>query len=120
MTEAMGDNIKFGLALVLLAAGVVGFYTLSDQAMILRVLCVLGGVGAGVAVASFTAPGQQFFDFARDSINETRKVVWPTRKETLQTTGVVFLFVLAMAIMLWITDKSLEWLLYDVVLGWRK
>ena len=120
MTETMGDNIKFGFSLLLLVAGIAGFYVLSDQAMILRVLCIFAGLGTSVAVAGFTAPGQQFFDFARESINETRKVVWPTRKETLQTTGVVFLFVLAMAIMLWVTDKSLEWLLYDVVLGWKK
>jgi preprotein translocase subunit SecE len=120
MTETMGDNIKLGFALLLLVAGVVGFYMLSDQATIVRVLCIFAGIGASVAVVSLTAPGQQFFDFARDSINETRKVVWPTRKETFQTTGVVFLFVLAMAIMLWVTDKSLEWLLYDVVLGWKK
>lgn len=116
----MVDKIKIGFALLLLVAGIAGFYALSDQAMILRVLCIFAGIGASVAVASFTAPGQQFFDFSRESINETRKVVWPTKKETLQTTGIVFLFVLAMAIMLWITDKSLEWLLYDLVLGWKK
>ena len=51
---------------------------------------------------------------------EAKKVVWPTRKETVQTTGIVFAFVLVMAIMLWITDKSLEWVLYDLVLGWKK
>ena len=120
MTETMGDNIKFGFALLLLAAGVVGFYMLSEQAMIVRVLCIFAGIGVSAAVASLTAPGQQFIDFARDSITETRKVVWPTRKETIQTTGVVFLFLLLMAIMLWVTDKSLEWLLYDVVLGWKR
>jgi preprotein translocase subunit SecE len=116
----MVDKIKIGIALLLLAAGIAGFYVLSDQAMILRILCIFAGIGASVAVASFTVPGQQFFDFSRESINETRKVVWPTKKETLQTTGVVSLFVLAMAIMLWVTDKSLEWLLYDLVLGWKK
>ena len=120
MTETMGDNIKFGFAVLLLVAGIAGFYMLSEQAMIIRVLCIFAGIGTSVAAASFTIPGQRFFDFARESINETRKVVWPTRKETFQTTGVVFLFVLVMAIMLWVTDKSLEWLLYDVVLGWKK
>ena len=120
MTETMGDNIKFGFALLLLAAGVVGFYMLSEQAMILRVMCIFVGLGASVAVARFTVPGQQFFDFSRDSLNETRKVVWPTRKETIQTTGVVFAFVLVMAVTLWVTDKSLEWILYDLVLGWKR
>jgi preprotein translocase subunit SecE len=51
---------------------------------------------------------------------ETKKVVWPSRKETVQTTGIVFAFVLVMAIVLWMTDKGLEWVLYDLVLGWKK
>ena len=120
MTETMGDNIKFGFALLLLAAGVAGFYLLGEQAMIVRVLSVFAGVGAAAAMARLTVPGQRFFEFAVDAINETKKVVWPSRKETLQTTGVVFAFVLVMAILLWITDKSLEWALYDLVLGWKK
>jgi preprotein translocase subunit SecE len=119
MTGTM-DNLKFGLALLLVAAGVAGFYVLGEQAMILRVLSVLAGLGAGVAVAWFTEPGQRFFDFGRESINETKKVAWPARKETIQTTAIVFAFVLAMAIMLWVTDKTLEWVLYDLVLGWKK
>ena len=88
--------------------------------MILRVLSVLGGVGAAVAAAWFTEPGQRFFIFAGEAVVETRKVVWPTRKETVQTTAIVFLFVLVMAIVLWLADKSLEWILYDLVLGWKK
>ena len=116
----MADKIKFLLALLLLAAGVVGFYLLAEQAMILRVLSVLAGVGAGAAVAWFTEPGQRFYAFGGEAVTETKKVVWPLRKETLQTTGVVFAFVLVMAIMLWVTDKGLEWVLYDLVLGWKK
>jgi preprotein translocase subunit SecE len=116
----MMDNLKFGLALLLVAAGITGFYLLGEQALILRVLSVLAGLAAGTAVAWFTEPGQRFLGFGRESINEAKKVVWPSRKETVQTTGIVFAFVLAMAIMLWITDKSLEWVLYDLVLGWRK
>jgi len=116
----MADKLKFALALILLAAGVVGFYLLGEQPMILRVLSVLAGLAAGVAVAWFTALGQSFFVFSQESWLETKKVAWPTRKETIQTTGVVFAFVLAMAIMLWVTDKSLEWVIYDLVLGWKK
>jgi preprotein translocase subunit SecE len=119
MTGTM-DNVKFGLALLLVAAGVWGFYALGEQAMIIRVLSVLAGLAAGVAVAWFTAPGQRFLEFGRESINEAKKVVWPSRKETIQTTGVVFAFVVVMAIMLWLTDKTLEWVLYDLVLGWKK
>ena len=116
----MADKLKFMLALLLLAAGVTGFYLLREQPMILRVLSVLAGLGAGIAVAWFTEAGQRFFGFAREAVVETKKVVWPSRKETVQTTGIVFAFVLVMAIMLWMTDKGLEWVLYDLVLGWKK
>jgi preprotein translocase subunit SecE len=116
----MADKLKFVLALLLVAAGIAGFYFLSEQALVLRVLMVLLGLAAGFAVAWFTAPGQRFVLLGRESVVEAKKVVWPSRKETLQTTGIVFAFVLAMAIMLWITDKSLEWVLYDLVLGWKK
>ena len=115
----MTDKLKFALALILLVAGITGFYLLSEQALILRVLSVLAGLAAGGAVAWYTEPGQRFFVFAQDAINEAKKVVWPTRKETMQMTGAVFAFVLVMAIMLWVTDKSLEWVLYDLVLGWK-
>ena len=115
----MADKLKFALALALLAAGVVGFYLLSEQPLVLRVLSVLVGLGAGIAVASISEPGRRFIGFARESITETKKVVWPSRKETTQTTGLVFAFVFVMAIFLWLTDKSLEWVLYDLVLGWR-
>lgn len=116
----MADKLKFVLALLLVAAGITGFYFLSEQAMVLRVLAVLLGVAAGIAVAWFTDPGQRFVVLAGESVVEAKKVVWPSRKETLQTTGIVFAFVLVMAIILWITDKGLEWVLYDLVLGWRK
>jgi len=116
----MSDKIKFALALVILAAGVAGFYLLSEQATILRVLAVLLGVAAAAAVAWKTEQGQHFFVFANESVVEAKKVVWPSRKETMQTTGAVFAFVVVMAIFLYLTDKSLEWVLYDLVLGWKK
>jgi len=116
----MADKIKFALALAILAAGVAGFYLLSGQAMILRVLAVLAGLGVASAIAWKTEPGQRFFAFANESVVEAKKVVWPTRKETMQTTGMVFAFVVVMALFLFLTDKSLEWVLYDLVLGWKK
>jgi len=115
----MADKFKFMLALLLLVAGLVGFYLLGDQPLVLRVLSVLAGLAASVAVAWFTAPGQQFFVFSQEAWAETKKVAWPTRKESIQTTGIVFVFVLVMAIILWMADKSLEWVLYDIVLGWK-
>jgi preprotein translocase subunit SecE len=116
----MADKIKFALALVVLAAGVAGFYLLSEQALILRVLAVLAGFAMAVAIAWKTEPGQQFFVFANEAVIEAKKVVWPSRKETMQTTGAVFAFVVVMALFLYLTDKSLEWVLYDLVLGWKK
>jgi preprotein translocase subunit SecE len=115
----MADKLKFAVALLLLVAGIAGFYLLAEQPMIVRVLSVLAGVLAGAGVAWFTEPGQQFFSFSQEAVTEAKKVAWPSRKETLQTTGAVFAFVLLMAIALWIADKSLEWVLYDLVLGWK-
>jgi preprotein translocase subunit SecE len=115
----MADKIKFALALLLLIAGVVGFYLLDGQATILRVLAVVAGLGLGTALAWKTGPGLRFFDFAREATNEAKKVVWPARKETLRMTGLVFAFVVVMAVFLYVTDKCLEWVLYDLILGWR-
>lgn len=115
----MADKIKFVLALSLVVLGVAGFYVLAEQVMVVRVLSVLLGLAAGAGVAWFTEPGQRFFDFGREAVAETRKVAWPSRRESIQTTGVVFAFVLVMAIMLWFTDKTLEWVIYDLILGWK-
>jgi preprotein translocase subunit SecE len=116
----MADKLKFVLALLLLMVGVAGFYYFAGQPMIFRVLAVLAGVAAGGALAWFTVPGRRFVEFGHEAIAETKKVVWPSRRETLQTTGIVFAFVLVMAVILWTADKSLEWVLYDLVLGWKK
>jgi preprotein translocase subunit SecE len=114
------DIVKLVIAGALLAAGIAGYYLLAEQALILRVLAVIGGTVAGAAVAWFTAPGSTFAGFARESIVEVKKVVWPTRKETIQTTAAVFAFVVVMAVYLWVSDKALEWVLYEVILGWKK
>jgi len=114
------DKAKIALAVLLVIAGLAGFYHFSEQALVLRVLYVIAGLLAGAGVAWFTGPGQTFFAFARESVTETKKVVWPTRKEAVQTTAAVFGFVLIMAVFLWVTDKSLELALYDFILGWKK
>ena len=101
-------------------AGIWGYYWLADSALVLRFLAVLAGIAAGLAVGYFSAPGRQFALFSVESIGEVKKVVWPTRKETMQTTAAVFGFVVVMALFLWLTDKSLEWILYELVLGWKK
>jgi preprotein translocase subunit SecE len=101
------DKIKLGFALLLLVAGIAGFYYLSDSAMVLRVISVLAGIVLAVVVMWFTPQGRQFYAFSRESSEEARRVVWPSRKETLQTTGIVFAFVLLMAIFLWMVDAGL-------------
>ncbi|MDR3213869.1 MAG: preprotein translocase subunit SecE [Azoarcus sp.] len=115
----MVDKLKFTLAIALVVAGVVGFYVLDGWPLVVRVLCVLAGLAAGGAVAWFSEPGRRFGEFVREAIVETRKVVWPTRRETTQMTGIVFVFVVVMAIFLYLTDKSLEWVVYDLILGWK-
>ena len=117
---SFADKLKVTLALAAVVGGIVGFYLLSQQPLVLRVASVLAGLAAGAAIAWFSEPGQRFFAFSKDAVAETKKVVWPTRRETVQTTAVVFGFVLIMAIFLWATDKTLEWVLYDLILGWRK
>jgi preprotein translocase subunit SecE len=101
------DKIKLGFALLLLIAGVAGFYYLRDSAMVLRVISVLAGIILAVVMVWFTPQGRQFYAFSRESSEETRRVVWPSRKETVQTTGIVFAFVLVMAIFLWMVDAGL-------------
>lgn len=103
----MADKIKFSFAVMLVIAGIAGYYQFSEQALILRVLSVLGGLGLGAAVAWFTAPGQEFYHFAQDAIAETRRVIWPSRKETWQTTLIVFALVVLMGLFLWLVDWGL-------------
>ena len=117
----MIDKIKLAIAVALVAAGIWAYYWLGEgTTLILRILAVIAGVLAGGAVAWFSEPGRQFAVFAGESVGEVKKVVWPTRKETMQSAAAVFAFVVAMAIFLWISDKTLEWVLYDLILGWKK
>ena len=105
----MADKVKINAAILLAAAGVAGFYYLAQSPMIVRVLSVLAGFVAGGLVFWMSEPGRQFHGYAQESVAETKKVVWPTRKETLQTTGIVFVFVVVMALFLWAVDSSLLW-----------
>jgi preprotein translocase subunit SecE len=119
MTAA--DIAKLAVAAALAIAGVAAYYWLGQgTAMVLRVLAILAGLAAGAAVAYFSAPGRDFAAFAGEAVTEVKKVVWPSRRETIQTTAAVFAFVVVMAVFLWISDKTLEWVLYDLVLGWKK
>lgn len=113
------DRIKVALAIGVLIAGVMGFYWLAEQPTVLRVASVLVGMLAAAGIALTSGPGQRFFAFSKDSWAEARRVVWPTRKETTQMTLVVFAFVVIMAIFLWLVDQALNWILYDLLLGWK-
>jgi preprotein translocase subunit SecE len=114
------DKAKLAGAALLAVAGVVAFYALGQQSLWLRVLALLVLLVAAVALFFTSEPGKQLIAYGRDSIKETRKVVWPSRKEALQMTGYVFAFVFVMALFLWLTDKTLEWVLYDLLLGWKR
>jgi preprotein translocase subunit SecE len=113
------DKVLVAIALLLVLVGVVGFSFWSDQPMVLRVGLLLGGILLGLGVAWFSEPGRRFIGFAREAYEETKRVTWPGRDETLKTTGVVFLFVGVMALFLFLVDKGVEKVLYDWVLGWK-
>jgi len=118
--NSVADKIKLVVALALVAAGIAGYYWLAESSILLRVFSVAAGIAAGVAVAWMSAQGREFAAFAREALVEVKKVVWPTRKETMQTTAAVFAFVIVMAVFLWVSDKTLEWVLYDLILGWKR
>ena len=103
----MADKIKIALAALLVVAGLAPFYYLADLPAIARVGSVLVGMAAAAGVFWAGDPGKQFYVYAQESVAETKKVVWPTRKETMQTTGIVFVFVVVMAIFLWGVDSML-------------
>lgn len=113
------DKVKLAGAALLVVGALVAFYLLAKQGPLAQWGALLAGLAAAVAVFFVSEPGRELFAFGRDATREVRKVVWPSRKEAIQMTAYVFGFVAIMAIFLWLTDKSLEWLLYDLVLGWR-
>jgi len=114
------DKAKLALSVALLVGAVVAFYMLGKQDLWLRVVALLVLVAAAVATFFTSESGKQLIAFGRDSVREVKKVVWPARNEALQMTGYVFAFVFVMALFMWLTDKTLEWVLYDLVLGWRR
>ncbi len=111
------DKVKIGLALLLVAAGVYGFYALPEAQTLVRSLLVVAGLLLAVGLIWFTQMGRDFVEYARDSWKEAQKVVWPKKKETWQMTLIVFVFVGVLAAFMWIVDSGLAWLFYDVVLG---
>ncbi len=114
------DKAKVGAAIALVIAALAAFYVLGKQGQLAQWGALIVGLVAAVAVFFTSEPGKEFIAFGREAVKETKKVVWPTRKESIQMTAYVFGFVVIMAIFLWLTDKTLEWVFYDVILGWKK
>ena len=114
------DKAKLAAAVVLLIAGLAAFYLLGKQGALLQWVSLLAGVVAALVVFFTAEAGRQLLAFGRDAWREVGKVVWPARKEAIQMTAYVFGFVVIMALFLWLTDKTLEWVFYDLILGWKK
>ena len=114
------DKAKLAASVVLVIGALAAFYILSSQGSLVQWGILLAGLAAAVVVFFTSEPGKALVAFGRDSWREVKKVVWPARKEAIQMTAYVFVFVLVMAIFLCLTDKTLEWLFYDLILGWRK
>ena len=112
------DKAKLAVAAALVVAALAAYYLLAKQGQIAQWGGLLVGVIAAVVVFFSSEPGKELFAFGRDAWREVKKVVW--RKEAIQMTAYVFAFVVVMALFLWLTDKTLEWLFYDLILGWRK
>jgi preprotein translocase subunit SecE len=114
------DKAKLAASALLLLGGIVAFYLLGRMDLWIRVIALIALLALAVAVFFVSEPGKQLIGFGKESVKEVKKVVWPTRKEALQNTAMVFAFVFVMAFFLWVTDKTLEYVLYDLILGWKR
>jgi preprotein translocase subunit SecE len=113
------DKAKLALAVALVAGGFVAFYLLAGRGALAQWGALVAALVVAVVVFAVSESGKQLIAFGRDSWKEVKKVVWPARKEAIQMTAYVFVFVVVMALFLWLTDKTLEWVFYDLILGWR-
>lgn len=118
--SATGDKMRLFASGLLLVVALAAYYLLSQQGSLVQWLGLLVGLAAAVAVFFTSESGKQLVALGRDAVREVKKVVWPERKEAVQITLYVFGFVVVMAVFLWLTDKTLEWALYDLILGWKK
>ena len=103
------DSLKLLAAVGILVVAVLGFYYFGEHSLLLRVVGLLLAGGAAVAVVYQTSVGRAVWQLAQDSRTEVRKVVWPTRTETVQTTLIVFVMVIVVGIILWLLDMFLLW-----------
>ncbi len=105
----MADKIKLLVAVLLIAAGIAGFYYFAEQALLYRVLGLLVVIAVSVFVALQTQVGMDTWNFGRSAALEVRKAVWPSRQETVQTTLLVMVMVIIVGLMLWLFDMFLGW-----------
>jgi preprotein translocase subunit SecE len=118
--SSTADRLKLGLSVLVIIAGIVGYsYFESKLPLVARIAIFIAGLVLAGLIAWSSETGRRTIAFAQESYNEVKRVVWPTRKETMQMTGIVFAFVAIMGLFLWILDKSVEWLLFSVLLGWK-
>jgi len=101
------DTVKLSLAALLLVAGIYGFYFFEAHSLLLRVLGLLAIAGLAGFIAIQTASGKAIWEFFGEAKTEVRKVVWPSRQETIQTTVVVLATVVVMGLLLWLFDMVL-------------
>lgn len=113
------EKAKLAGAVALAVAAPAMYHVLSAQNIWVRVAVLFALLAAALALFFVSDSGRQLIAFGRESVREVKKVVWPTRNEALQMTGYVFAFVVVMALFLWLTDKTVEWVLYDLILRWR-
>ncbi|WP_298014848.1 preprotein translocase subunit SecE [uncultured Castellaniella sp.] len=113
------DRIKLGLAVLVIAAGIVAYSVLVDQPTYVRIGAFIAGLVVAAVIVVFSDTGRRTLAFGRESYNETRRVVWPSRQETTRMTAIVFAFVVAMGVLLWVADKLLGWIIYGLLLGWN-
>jgi len=104
------DSVLMALSVLVVFVGIGAFYWYEDQALAVRIAMVVAGLAAGAALAWFSWYGREFWQFAQASRIELRKVVWPSRDETIKTTYVVFIFAIAMGLFFWGLDWVLTWL----------
>ena len=114
------EKMRLGVVVLLVIGSLVAFYLLAAQGAAIQWGGLIVGLALAVVVFFTSESGKRLIGFGRDSWREVQKVVWPTRKETMQTTAFVFAFAVVMALFLWFTDKTLEWVFYDLILGWRR
>jgi preprotein translocase subunit SecE len=114
------DKAKLAAAAALVVLALAAYYLLAKQGSLAQWGALILGLAAAVVVFFVSESGKELYAFGRDAWREVKKVVWPARKEAIQMTAYVFVFVLVMALFLWLTDKTLEWLFYDLILGWKK